>query len=256
MRFKTGFICHLVLLISTASCAQETHKIFLPEEEVKSTPLNYATAIQAIILSSDKIYCYPGENLDSGHVYSLLNTNSFRKFLQTQKKQFGDSLLVILKPAINAGYNSTVDVLDEMSINEIQKYVLLELTSEEKKKFSIVNADKVSSSITAPTPGTSSKEVFRDPDNTHVVLTFKFDTSNVVSYTIKSTKGLSTAEVAMNETKLQSIIAKAQHISSQQKKLLTVILKGNGGTNYNHFKPLMDALRGKNIHKFQMSPTQ
>lgn len=41
-------------------------------------------------------------------------------------------LVIVIKPDINAKYGRAVDVLDEMNINGVQRYALIEITPQEQ----------------------------------------------------------------------------------------------------------------------------
>ncbi len=48
-----------------------------------------------------------------------------------------DSLVIVIKPANEASYKATVDILDQMTINHIEKYSMTDLNKKEKEFLKI-----------------------------------------------------------------------------------------------------------------------
>ena len=100
--------------------------------------INHAAAnpatITIIIFKNDRLYCYTGNDLNNGKEFSFETGNSIRQFLLQRKKEVNvDDFAVVIKAASNASYKTTVDVLDEMKINNIKNYSMLELSVAEER---------------------------------------------------------------------------------------------------------------------------
>jgi biopolymer transport protein ExbD len=245
MRVKLGILVFYIFYAGLVY-AQEPMKLFIPKSD--TTLFNYKYAVQAIIFSSDKLYSYLQQNLDSGQEYSLQNGNSFRKFILKSKRKFGDSLFIILKPVPTSTYTDVVNVLDEMSINKIKNFTLVDLSDEEKKKFAIPEPIKIQTSkITSVEPA--------QPDNNNVWLSFELDRTPIISYSIKTQKDSLNSKVSKNQLEIQAVIAKAQSISNEQNKSLSVMIKGNSDMGYVEFEPLIEALKAKKIYKYKLITT-
>lgn len=113
----------------------EPLKLNMPKDEEPSrfelAPLVPST-LSLVLLEDDKWYCYSGADMKSGKYY---NPKQFRTQLLDNKKQWGDSLLVLIKPTAKTTYTKLVDALDEMANNKIQKYVIASLRQEEETYF-------------------------------------------------------------------------------------------------------------------------
>jgi biopolymer transport protein ExbD len=227
-------------------CAQEPMNLFLPKKD--TTLFNYDYALQTIIFSSNKLYCYLQKNIDSGQGYSLQNGNTFRKFILKNKQQFGDSLFVILKPAPTSTYTDVVNVLDEMSINKIKKFALVDLSDEEKKKFAVPEPIKIQTSKVTSID-------LSQPDSNNVWLSFELDKTPIISYSIKTQKDSLSSKVSKNQLEIQAVIARAQSISNEQNKSLSVMIKGNPDMGYVEFESLIEALKAKKIYKYKLITT-
>ena len=91
------------------------------------------TKLTLILLGSDNLYAYEGNDISKG---GLLNYKKLRQKIVASKHKFnGPDFVVVIKPAKGASYKNTVDVLDEMAINNIQKYTINKLSESEKRQF-------------------------------------------------------------------------------------------------------------------------
>lgn len=100
-------------------------------QDPKSVAVNSATF--SVLLHGDgDIYSYYGDQVQEGKT-SKLSDGSFQKALIEAKDKYQADLNVLVKPAADAVYGQTVKLLDEMSINKIEKYSKVEMTDYEKK---------------------------------------------------------------------------------------------------------------------------
>jgi biopolymer transport protein ExbD len=247
MRVKLGLLVFYIFYGGLVH-AQEPMKLFLPKKDTTLINFNYSYTVQTIIFSSDKLYCYLQKKIDSGQEYSLQNGNTFRNFILKNKRKFGDSLFVILKPAPTSTYTDVVNVLDEMSINKIKKFALVDLSDQEKNKFSILEPIEIQ-----PSKVTSIQSA--QPDSNNIWLLFELDSTPIISYSIKTQKDSFNLKVSKNQLEIQEVIAKAQSISNEQSKPLSVMIKGNSDIGYTEFEPLIEALKAKKIYKYKLITT-
>ena len=84
-----------------------------------------------VLLKNDMIFGYFENDITNG---SSLEIKEVRKIIAQGVQKFTrDSLIVIIKPSKEATYKNSVDVLDEMTINKISRYEMVDLTKEEKE---------------------------------------------------------------------------------------------------------------------------
>jgi len=103
----------------------------LPKDEDQKNYENVATKLTLILLGNDKIYAYEGVDVKTGSYYQLKTIRD--RIKQSQKKFSGKDFVVIIKPSIKASYANTVDILDEMTINKVERYSIVDLTEDEKQ---------------------------------------------------------------------------------------------------------------------------
>ena len=92
---------------------------------------NSNSKLTLVLLKNDMIFGYFGNDIING---SSLEIKEVRKIIAQGVQKFTrDSLIVIIKPSKEAMYKNSVDVLDEMIINKISRYEMVNLTKEEKE---------------------------------------------------------------------------------------------------------------------------
>jgi hypothetical protein len=113
--------------------------LYMPKE---GPPINIGkTASLTVLLSgSDSVYYYQGkweEAIVANGVY-LTNydtKNGIRNIIQEKQKLLAgkrNELLIMIKPLDNSSYNNLMNSLDEVMINDVKKYAIMDVTEEEK----------------------------------------------------------------------------------------------------------------------------
>ncbi len=134
-----GFLRITFFIFTTTMSEAKAMGLILPSDK---KPITESTAPQSktisLILSSDnKIYYYNG--LDIGKIATTnFAANGIRDIIIQKQKdlvaKFGNAkdMVVLIKPTEQSSYGNVVDILDEMQINNVQKYVLMDADSKEK----------------------------------------------------------------------------------------------------------------------------
>jgi len=109
-------------------------KLFLPKDVDKPEEQNKvkASAVLTIMLGkNDQIYYYEGDDptkLQSSN-YKGIRDIVLDKKRRTDPKDF----VVVLKPTQDATYKNTVNILDEMTIDEVKRFALVDISPDEYK---------------------------------------------------------------------------------------------------------------------------
>jgi biopolymer transport protein ExbD len=122
-----------VFFIFTSTLSSPTvMELNMPRDE--NGVSNYQTSnskLTLVLLKNDMIFGYFGNDIINGNI---LEIKEVRKIIAQGVQKFTrDSLIVIIKPSKEATYKNSVDVLDEMTINKISRYEMVDLTKEEKE---------------------------------------------------------------------------------------------------------------------------
>jgi len=130
------FIVSVVFFIFTATTSSPaTLTLHIPKESEKDIDQysNIKTKLTLILLKDDKIFGYYGDSIKEGRSVSENETD---KLIADGFKMFSkDSLVVVIKPAKEASYKAIVAMLDQMTINKIEKYSMTDLNKQEKELF-------------------------------------------------------------------------------------------------------------------------
>ena len=107
-------------------------------------PLPKSLAMTALLDDNNKIYYYNGDFNDAIKSNQIFETNYStyaglgKAIRQKQKKlesftKFGgkNGLMLIIKPTSASGYKNVIDALDELMINDVRKYAIVDPAPEE-----------------------------------------------------------------------------------------------------------------------------
>ena len=120
--------CQQIFFYLTAMTTEPTEQtIYAPTS--KATVIAGKNDITILLYNENNIYAYSGQNMKNGKKY---NYNSISKFLKQKKGAAGNQFSVIIKAAAGGTYKNTVDILDQMAINDIKNYVLTDQSEIEK----------------------------------------------------------------------------------------------------------------------------
>ena len=125
-------------MVTTTQSSPTTLKLYMPKDSEKDTIDKYSnvrTKLTLILLKDDKVFGYYGDLIKGGRSVSANDTD---KLIADGFKMFSkDSLVVVIKPSKEASYKATVDILDQMTINHIEKYSMTDPNKQEKEFLKI-----------------------------------------------------------------------------------------------------------------------
>jgi len=132
-----GFLLITFFIITTSMRKNHTMKLILPAEGKQSEAAASKT-ITLILKENNTVDYYNGDDLKNIATVSFKN-NGLRNLLMNKKNAvkaaWGTDTVttVIIKPTTLSTYNNVVTALNEMPVNDIRKFVLTDLTKEERK---------------------------------------------------------------------------------------------------------------------------
>ncbi len=133
-----GFLLITFFIFTTTLTESRAMVLNLPTDKPVKEPMEVgAEKTISLILSSDnKIFYYNGNAQDAMNVTGY-NAAGLRNILQQKKKviaaKFGTDtgMVVLIKPTDKSSYNNVVNVLDEMLINDVRSYVMMDVDAKE-----------------------------------------------------------------------------------------------------------------------------
>lgn len=127
-----GFLLITFFIFTTTMSQPTAMKLFLPKDVDKPEEQNKvkASAVLTIMLGkNDQIYYYEGDDptkLQSSNFKAIRDVILDKK-RRTDPKDF----VVVLKPTVDATYKNTVNILDEMTIDEVKRFALVDISPAE-----------------------------------------------------------------------------------------------------------------------------
>ncbi len=133
-----GFLLISFFVFTTTIFQPVSLGIIMPDEQPTTMPslLAEQDAIHLILINTDTIYMYTGQNYAGGFCTNYA-PDGLRKQLSLYKTQHCnkpgslEKKCILIKPSANANLGNIVDVLDEIKIAGIKKYVLMESNATE-----------------------------------------------------------------------------------------------------------------------------
>jgi biopolymer transport protein ExbD len=144
-----GFLLITFFIFTATMSTPNTMRLIMPKDEKnedKQTEVKESAALTILMGKDNNIYYYEGQLKADGSNFSSTTYKEVREVIQNKKKnvmQMGRSLgyhqdsldkdlVVVIKPNENATYKNTVDVLDEMTINNIKRFAIVDITQAER----------------------------------------------------------------------------------------------------------------------------
>jgi biopolymer transport protein ExbD len=128
-----GFLLITFFIFTTTMSQPTAMKLALPKDVAeKDRMLEPEGAVITVLMGSkDRLYYYEGADPTA---IKNADFRSIRSVLLDKKRRTDPAWFeVVLKPSPDATYRNTVNILDEMTINDIKHYALVDITPEEYK---------------------------------------------------------------------------------------------------------------------------
>jgi biopolymer transport protein ExbD len=129
-----AFLLLTFFMLTTTFNKPQTMEITMPEkvkEDDKPPMVNEKKVLTVVLGEKDKVYWYIGVTEPKVNVTSF-SKDGVRKVL-TEHNQEIKEMIVLIKPTDKSRYKNVVDILDEMSITNIARYALVDVTPEDEE---------------------------------------------------------------------------------------------------------------------------
>jgi biopolymer transport protein ExbD len=132
-----GFLLITFFIFTTTMSQPTAMQLFLPKDTEKPEEQNKVKASGALTLmlgKNDVIYYYEGELLPDGSNFKTTTFKEIRTVILDKKKSTDPKdFVVVIKPDNEATYKNTVDILDEMTINDVKRYAMVDISPVEQQ---------------------------------------------------------------------------------------------------------------------------
>lgn len=139
-----GFLLITFFIFTTTMSQPTAMKLFLPKDDVKPEEQNKVkeSAVLTIMLSkNDGVFYYEGQLLPDGSNFKSTTFKEIRNIIINKKKTTDPKdFVVVIKPGPESTYKNTIDLLDEMSINEVKRYAMVDITDTEVQLITVTES--------------------------------------------------------------------------------------------------------------------
>jgi biopolymer transport protein ExbD len=139
-----GFLL-ITFFIFTSTMSQPTAmNLFMPKDVDKPEEQNKVKesgAFTIMLGKDDVVYYYEGMDPATEGNFRSASFKTIRdELIRKRQNTNTEDLVVIIKPTPDATYKNTVDILDEMTINEIKRYAMVDISDVEYQLVKITEA--------------------------------------------------------------------------------------------------------------------
>lgn len=126
-----GFLLITFFIFTTTMSQPTAMKLFLPKDTEKPEDQNKVKASGALTIMLGKnsnVYYYEGQLAPDASNFKSSNFKDIRQEIIDKKKNTNpEDFVVVIKPGPDATYKNTVDILDEMTINDVKRYAMVDI---------------------------------------------------------------------------------------------------------------------------------
>jgi biopolymer transport protein ExbD len=148
-----GFLLITFFIFTTTMSQPTAMKLFLPKDTEKPEEQNKVKesgALSLLLGKNNVVYYYEGTLLPDGSNFKSSNYKEIRTVIIDKKKSTKpEDFVVVIKPGPESTYKNTVDILDEMTINEVKRYAMVDLFTIEQQ---LLNASQGGAPMPAAAP--------------------------------------------------------------------------------------------------------
>jgi biopolymer transport protein ExbD len=140
-----GFLLISFFIFTTTLSEKNTMDLIVPADGEDGIPIPESKTISFLLAGNNRIYAYDGKWETSINKKSISLTDyspdGMRGIILKKQNLLAnpDDLIVLIKPLEFSVYKNTVDALDEMVINGVKSYTIVDATVDEKAYVASLN---------------------------------------------------------------------------------------------------------------------
>ena len=134
-----GFLLITFFIFTSTMSTPTTLDLFMPKDTNKDEELNKAKesgALTILLAKDNHVYYYEGQlSVDeASNNFKSTNFKGIRDVIIDKKRRTpAEDLVIVIKPNEEATYKNTVDILDEMTINQVKRFALVDILEVENE---------------------------------------------------------------------------------------------------------------------------
>ena len=126
-----GFLLITFFIFTTTMAQPTAMNLFLPKDTDKpeeQNKLKESGALTIMLGADNTVFYYEGILAPDGSNFKSSNFKEIRDVILNKKKSTDPKdFMVVIKPSNEATYGDTVNILDEMSINDVSRYAMVDI---------------------------------------------------------------------------------------------------------------------------------
>lgn len=126
-----GFLLITFFIFTTTMSHPKVMGLVVPDDKGDATPTKQSGTLTIIPADDHKVYYYEG-SLDSSAMKKATLKQLRDVIINKKRKTALSKLVVIIKPSVASVYGDLIDVIDEMIINDVKTYALVDITAQEE----------------------------------------------------------------------------------------------------------------------------
>lgn len=129
-----GFLLITFFMFTTTMSSPTAMDLFMPKDTDKKdeeTKVKQSGAFSILIDEKDGVFYYEGQLKKKEDIHASTFKAIRGQIIDKKNRTKESDFVVIIKPSKKASYKAVVDVLDEMAINEVKRYALVDATDAE-----------------------------------------------------------------------------------------------------------------------------
>jgi biopolymer transport protein ExbD len=132
-----GFLLITFFIFTTTMSQPTAFKLNLPKEADKpqdDTKIKNSGSLTILLGKDDNVFYYEGILDPSGKNFKSSGFKSIRDIIINKKKSTDEKdFFVVIKPNDECNYKNVIDILDEMAINVVKRYALVDISEGENQ---------------------------------------------------------------------------------------------------------------------------
>jgi biopolymer transport protein ExbD len=136
-----GFLLITFFIFTTTMSQPTAMNLYMPKDVDKPEEQNKVKesgAFHIMLGKLDVVYYYEG--MDPTQIKTATFKTIRDEIIRKKQNTNPEDLVVIIKPTVDATYKNTVDILDEMTINEIKRYAMVDISPVEYELIKITES--------------------------------------------------------------------------------------------------------------------
>ncbi len=136
-----GFLLITFFIFTTTMSQPTAMRLFLPKDVKNPDEQNKvknSAVITLMLGKNDQIYYYEGDSA------ATLKATDFKKvrdiIIDKKRRTDPKDFVVVLKPSVDATYKNTVNILDEMTIDGVKRYAMVDISPVEYNFIKLTEA--------------------------------------------------------------------------------------------------------------------